>query len=148
MLQTSVKTFTELTTQELYAVLQLRCEVFVVEQECVYQDVDGKDQKALHVLGYKEGNLVAYSRIFAPGDYFTQASIGRVVVKASQRQYGYGQLIMKASIKAVADHYGKTTIHLSAQTYLKEFYNAMGFKESGEEYLEDGIPHVGMVREK
>ena len=147
MLQISVKNFKELTIQELYTVLQLRSEVFVVEQNCIYQDIDGKDQKALHVLGYKKQVLVAYTRIFAPGAYFNEASIGRVVVKASERQYGYGKDIMKASIQAIADHYDSSAIHLSAQTYLKKFYNELGFLETGEEYLEDGIPHVGMVLE-
>ncbi|QCX01898.1 GNAT family N-acetyltransferase [Aggregatimonas sangjinii] len=148
MLRTIVKNFAQLTLQELYALLQLRSEVFVVEQDCVYQDLDGKDAKALHILGYKKDELVAYTRIFAPGDYFEEASIGRVVVKASARQYGYGKDIMKASITAINDHYGKTDIHLSAQTYLKKFYQELGFNETGDDYLEDGIPHIGMFRKK
>ena len=146
MLITSTKSFNELTTQELYDLLQLRSEVFVVEQDCVYQDVDGKDQKALHILGYKEEKLVAYTRVFKPGDYFTEASIGRVVVKQQERQYKYGYDIMNASIKAIATHYKEKVIKISAQTYLKRFYNNLGFFEVGEEYLEDGIPHVGMIR--
>jgi len=148
MLRTYIKKFSDIGTQELYSILQLRSEVFVVEQDCVYQDLDGKDQKALHVLGYKEDSLVAYTRIFTAGDYFAEASIGRVVVKSTERQYGYGKDIMKASISAVAEHYNETTIRLSAQTYLKDFYNELGFLETGEEYLEDGIPHLGMLRKK
>lgn len=146
MLITQVKTFQELNIKELYDLLQLRSEVFVVEQDCVYQDVDGKDQKALHVLGYKDEKLVAYTRLFKPGDYFNEASIGRVVVKENERQFKYGYTIMKASIKAIKDNYNKSLIRISAQTYLKRFYNNLEFKEVGEEYLEDGIPHIAMLK--
>ena len=146
MLQIIVKSFSELTLQQLYAILQLRSEVFVVEQDCVYQDLDSKDQKALHVLGYQNNVLVAYTRVFKSGDYFKEASIGRVLVISTQRRYGYGKDVMKASITAVVDHFNTTTIHVSAQTYLKKFYNELGFRETGEEYLEDGIPHMRMVR--
>ncbi|WP_274474973.1 GNAT family N-acetyltransferase [Mangrovimonas aestuarii] len=141
-----IKPFNELNTSELYDLLQLRSEVFVVEQDCVYQDVDGKDQKALHILGYKNRNLVSYTRIFSSGDYFEQASIGRVVVKERERKYGYGYEIMKASIKAVENYFNTTQITISAQCYLKTFYNNLGFKEVGESYLEDGIPHIRMVK--
>lgn len=145
-MKTKVKSFNELSTSELYDLLQLRSEVFVVEQDCVYQDLDGKDQKALHVLGYKNDRLIAYTRVFKPGDYFNNASIGRVVVSKDQRMNNYGELIMKASIKAVEEHYDATEIKLSAQTYLKRFYNELGFQEVGSEYLEDGIPHVAMIK--
>ncbi|WP_431157087.1 GNAT family N-acetyltransferase [Winogradskyella poriferorum] len=146
MLKTEVLSFEELNTQQLYDLLQLRSEVFVVEQDCVYQDIDGKDQKALHVLGYSNHELVAYTRIFKPGDYFNEASIGRVVVKASYRQHKYGYDIMNASIEAVIKNYKTSEIRISAQTYLKSFYNNLGFVEVGEEYLEDGIPHINMLR--
>lgn len=146
MIEIKVKSFEALNTIELYDILQLRSEVFVVEQDCVYQDIDGKDQKALHILGYKDENLVAYTRLFKPGDYFEEASIGRVVVKANARQHKYGYDIMNASIKAVEDYFNQTTIRISAQTYLKQFYNNLEFKELGEEYLEDGIPHINMIR--
>ncbi len=145
MLEIKSKSFTDLNTTELYDLLQLRSEVFVVEQDCVYQDIDGKDQKALHILGYLGKDLVAYTRIFKPGDYFDEASIGRVVVKENQRQYKYGYDIMKASIDTVKEHYNEDKIRISAQTYLKTFYNNLNFKEVGEEYLEDGIPHINMV---
>ena len=148
MLDIITKNFQELTTQELYDLLQLRSEVFVVEQDCVYQDVDGKDQKALHILGFKEKKLVAYTRLFKPGDYFENASIGRVVVALKERQHKYGYDIMIASITAIKNKYNETKIHISAQCYLKRFYNNLGFIEIGEEYLEDGIPHIGMVYEK
>ena len=146
MLKTKIKTFKELTTQELYDVLQIRAEIFVVEQDCVYQDLDGKDQKALHVLGYKSGKIVAYTRVFKPGDYFKEASIGRVVVKENERQHKYGYAIMKASIEAIKNHYNETAIRISAQTYLRRFYGNLEFKEVGEEYLEDGIPHIHMIK--
>ena len=146
MLDITVKTFEELSTKQLYKLLQLRSEVFVVEQDCVYQDIDGKDQKALHVLGYKSNELVAYARIFKPGDYFKEASIGRVVVKKKYRTHKYGYNIMKASIDAINKYYNKLEIRISAQTYLKRFYNNLDFREVGEEYLEDGIPHINMLK--
>jgi ElaA protein len=146
MLKINNKTFNELSTQELYDMLQLRAEVFVVEQDCVYQDVDGKDQKAWHILGYKDNKLVAYTRVFKPGDYFKEASIGRVVVVKNQRQHKYGYDIMEASIKAIKETFNKSTIKISAQCYLKTFYNNLGFYEVGEEYLEDGIPHMAMIK--
>ena len=141
-----IKTFEELTKAELYAILTLRCEVFVVEQECAYQDLDYKDQKAIHVLGKKEGKVVAYTRMFKPGDYFNNTSIGRVVVAQDARQYGYGKDIMIASLKEIEENFPKGTIELSAQTYLTKFYRDLGFVEQGEGYLEDGIPHVRMAK--
>ncbi|MDB9960494.1 GNAT family N-acetyltransferase [Oceanihabitans sp.] len=146
MLQIKIKLFNALTTQELYDLLQLRSEVFVVEQDCVYQDVDGKDQKALHVLGYKGEKLIAYTRVFKPGLYFKEASIGRVVVVENERQFKYGYSIMEASIEAIKEHYNETTIKISAQTYLKKFYTNLGFSIVGEEYLEDDIPHIAMIK--
>lgn len=146
MITISTKTFKQLTIDELYAILQLRSEVFVVEQDCVYQDIDYKDQKALHVLGFKNKKLVAYTRLFKPGDYFDKASIGRVIVVESERKHRYGYDVMEASIKAINDYYEETQIKISAQVYLKNFYNNLGFNAVGEEYLEDGIPHIGMVK--
>ncbi len=141
-----VKTFSELDSNELYEILQLRSEVFVVEQDCVYQDIDGKDQKALHIIGKKEGKVIAYTRCFDAGDYFKEASIGRVVVEASQRKFKYGHDIMKASIEAIKNTYKTDTIKLSAQVYLTKFYESHGFQQVGEGYLEDGIPHIAMVK--
>ena len=142
----TVKEFKALTLEELYGILQLRSEVFVVEQDCVYQDLDGKDQKALHVVGLKNNKVIAYARLFKPGDYFKEASIGRVVVSPSTRKEGYGVEIMRASIQAVKEQYNETTMRISAQKYLLKFYNSLGFVQEGEEYLEDGIPHVAMVK--
>ena len=146
MLQVFTKKFSELTTKELYGLLQLRSEVFVVEQDCVYQDVDFKDQKALHVLGYKNEKLVAYTRIFKPGDYFELASVGRVVVAENERKFSYGHDIMKASIRSISKFFKTQKIKISAQTYLKKFYESHGFQKIGGEYLEDGIPHIAMLK--
>ena len=146
MLTWKTISFTDFTVKQLYEVLQLRSEVFVVEQDCVYQDIDFKDQKALHVLGYKDEKLVAYTRIFKPGDYFKEASIGRVVVKQNERKYGYGHDLMKESIKVIETHLETNTIHISAQTYLGKFYNTHGFIQTGDGYLEDGIPHIKMIK--
>ncbi|NNE30844.1 MAG: GNAT family N-acetyltransferase [Winogradskyella sp.] len=146
MLNVKVKSFEELSLKELYDLLQLRSEIFVVEQNCVYQDIDGKDQKALHVLGYLGNKPVAYTRIFKPGEYFEEASIGRVLVKQKARKNKFGFIIMKASIDAIKKYYNEDKIRISAQTYLKRFYNGLNFSEVGKEYLEDGIPHINMVR--
>ena len=109
MLNIQVKIYDELSINELYGLLQLRSEVFVVEQDCVYQDIDDKDQKAIHVLGFKNNKIVAYTRIFKPGDYFKEASIGRVVVSEKERKFKYGYDIMEASIKAILEFYNETT---------------------------------------
>ncbi len=147
MLEIKVKTFQQLTTQELYDLLQLRSEIFVVEQDCVYQDIDGKDQKSLHVIGFKSNKIVAYTRVFKSGDYFNYASIGRVAVVKNERQYKYGYDIMKASIEAIKNHFNETKIKISAQVYLKKFYINLGFKVIGDEYLEDDIPHIAMIKD-
>ena len=143
----AIKKFKDLSPLELYEILQLRSEVFVVEQDCVYQDIDGNDQKALHIIGTVENKIIAYTRCFRPGDYFKEASIGRVVVKESQRKFKRGNQIMNNSIKAINDHYKTKIIKISAQCYLNKFYTNLQFKSIGEKYLEDGIPHVTMVRE-
>jgi len=145
-MEVSVKTFNELTTEELYQILRLRSEVFVVEQDCVYQDVDNKDQKALHVLGIKNNEVVAYTRVFEPGDYFDNVSIGRVVVSQDQRKYGLGKQIMQSSLAAIDQRFPDKPIEISAQSYLLKFYTELGFNAFGEEYLEDGIPHRRMLK--
>ena len=145
-MELKIVTFEELSIHELYKVLQLRSEVFVVEQDCVYQDIDGKDQKALHVLGFEGEILVAYTRIFAPGIYFEAAAIGRVIVKEGYRRKNYGHVILEASITSIEDRFKSNKIKLSAQTYLIKFYESHGFNQIGEGYLEDGIPHIAMVK--
>ncbi|PQB05452.1 GNAT family N-acetyltransferase [Aureitalea marina] len=141
-----IKKYQELSTDELYALLRLRSEVFVVEQDCVYQDIDNKDQNALHIMGWQGDELAAYTRCFGPGFYFDQPAIGRVVVQEDYRGQGLANAIMRVSINALQTSYGLTDIKLSAQTYLLQFYRDLGFETVGEEYLEDGIPHMAMIR--
>lgn len=141
-----IKTFNELTTEELYQILLLRSEVFVVEQDCVYQDLDNKDQKAIHILGIKEANLIGYSRVFNSGDYFELPSIGRILIKEDQRKYKYGFKLVQESISYIEKNFTEQSILISAQKYLTKFYNSLGFIQQGEEYLEDGIPHIQMIR--
>ncbi|MDT0642705.1 GNAT family N-acetyltransferase [Zunongwangia sp. F363] len=145
-MEIEIKEFPDLNLEELYEILQLRSEIFVVEQDCVYQDIDGKDQKALHILGKKEGKIVAYTRCFDNGFYFEEAAIGRVLVKMEERKYGYGHKIMQASIAAIKERFKTENIKLSAQQYLIKFYESHGFSTTGEGYLEDGIPHIAMVK--
>ena len=145
-MEVTFKTFSELTTKELYQILQLRSEVFVVEQNCVYQDIDGKDEKAIHIIGVVQNKIVAYTRCFKPGEYFKEASIGRVVVKKTERKLKRGNQIMIYSIKAIETLYQTKTIKISAQSHLKFFYNNFGFYSVGNEYLEDGIPHIEMIK--
>jgi len=146
MVEFSVKTFNEITASEMYQMLRLRSEVFVVEQDCVYQDIDNKDQKAFHVFGFKNQELIAYSRIFDSGDYFNLPSIGRIVVKEEERQFKYGYELVDKSIQYILKNFTEKSILISAQTYLLKFYNSLGFIQQGEEYLEDGIPHIKMLR--
>ena len=141
-----IKRFNELSTQELYTVLQLRAEVFVVEQDCVYQDLDNKDLDAYHVLGVLDTKIVAYARIFKPGDYFLESSIGRIVVKKEFRKFQYGYKLVVNSIQFIENNLQQNTILISAQSYLTKFYNSLGFTQVGEEYLEDGIPHIKMLK--
>ena len=143
-----VKTFEELTTTELYALLRLRSEIFVVEQECVFLDMDNADQQAVHVMGYDaEQELVAYTRLFRPGIKYDMASIGRVVTSKKARGTGVGRELMEQSIAALEARFGKGPIKIGAQQYLQKFYTSLGFVQSSEMYLEDNIPHIEMIRE-
>lgn len=146
MLLISTKKFSELTTLQLHDLLQLRSKVFVLEQGCVYQDIDGNDQKAIHIIGVENNKIVAYARIFKAGDYFDKASIGRVVVDKNYRKKQYGHQIFKKSIEAVYQYFKETTIKISAQTYLIPFYESHGFNCIGQEYLEDNLPHIKMIK--
>ncbi|NDW08078.1 GNAT family N-acetyltransferase [Dysgonomonas sp. 520] len=139
--------FNKLDCKSLYQILRLRSEVFVVEQACVYQDVDGKDVKALHVLGYAGEELVAYCRLFRAGDYFDEPAIGRVVVSAAHRRFGYGHQLMDKAIEKLFHWAGESEIVISAQLYLKRFYEAHDFEQISDIYPEDGIPHIRMRRE-
>jgi ElaA protein len=140
------KSFDELTTTELYGILRLRTEIFVVEQDCVYQDIDNKDQKAHHIFAVDQNEIVAYARIFKAGDYFQEASIGRVIVSDKRRGKGLARSMMLQAIAYITEHFETKSIRISAQTYLEEFYAGLGFKAVGMSYLEDGLPHIGMVR--
>ncbi|MFB6455447.1 GNAT family N-acetyltransferase [Chitinophaga sp. Hz27] len=142
-----IKKFDELNTTELYAILHLRSEIFVVEQNCPYQDMDYSDQKALHLMGYDEqGRLAAYTRLFDKGIKFTEASIGRVITASFARGKGTGRALMEESIRQVYEHFGMQPIRIGAQQYLEKFYGSLGFKTVSEMYLEDNIPHVEMLK--
>ena len=143
-LKWKIKPFEALSVAELYSVLQLRSEVFVVEQNCVYQDVDGKDAKALHLFGEYEDEIVAYARLFKPNDYFENASIGRVVVSQKYRDKKWGYDLMQQAIKAIQENYNETKITISAQLYLQKFYESLGFVKTSDVYLEDDIEHIEM----
>lgn len=142
-------TFQELQLEELYAFMALRQEVFVVEQDCPYLDADGKDQLGWHVMLFDEkGQLGAYNRLLPPGvSYEKYSSIGRVVSSEHVRGKGYGKAVMERSIQVIKELFPEAAIKISAQTYLLKFYNDLGFQEVGKEYLEDDIPHIGMIRE-
>jgi len=140
-----IKKFKELTVDETYNILKLRSEVFVVEQNCIYQDLDGKDELAIHLFYKKKNEIIAYTRIFKKGDYYKEnPSIGRVVVSKKERGKEIGKSIMKESILYIKNNYNNKSIELSAQKYLDKFYKELKFYSQGEDYLEDGIPHQRM----
>ncbi|MBV8255227.1 MAG: GNAT family N-acetyltransferase [Chitinophaga sp.] len=142
-----LKKFSELTTTELYALLHLRSEVFVVEQKCPYLDMDFSDQKALHLMGYDTRNrLAAYTRLFDKGIKFAEASIGRVVTAPFARGKGAGRELMEESLRQLYQQYGEQPVRIGAQQYLEKFYGSLGFKTVSDTYLEDGIPHVEMLK--
>jgi ElaA protein len=141
-----IKRFNELSTTELYSFMHLRSKVFVVEQNCVYQDLDNKDYKALHLLGEFEGKVVCYSRLFNAGDYFENASIGRVVIDPEYRNRKWGNDMMQEAIVAIEEYFNETKITISAQLYLQRFYENNGFVKTSEVYLEDDIEHIEMKR--
>ena len=142
-----IKSFEALSTNELYDIMKLRSTIFVVEQNCVYLDLDGKDKVALHLYGEFEGKIVAYSRLFKPGISFENASIGRVVVDANYRERKWGHDLMREAIAGIKTHFGESKITIGAQLYLKKFYESHGFVQTSEMYLEDDIPHIEMKRE-
>jgi ElaA protein len=142
------KYFDELLPAELYAVMQLRNEVFVVEQNCVYQDADGKDTGSYHLMGWDGSILVACTRILPPGLAYAEASIGRVVTSPKYRGTGAGRQLMEQSIRRTMEQFGVTTIKIGAQLYLEKFYNSLGFVQCGPGYLEDDIPHIPMLLQK
>ena len=144
-LQWTVKKFEELTVHELYKIMQLRMEVFIVEQQCTFLDADDNDQKAWHLCAWNEEKLVAYTRLFAPGIIYREAAIGRVVNAAAERGTGIGKALMERSILAVYQLFGRVPIKIGAQLYLKKFYESFGFLQDSDIYLEDKIEHIKMI---
>lgn len=140
-----LKPFERLRAKELYQILLLRSKVFVVEQKCIYLDMDNKDQKAFHLMGWYHNLLVAYSRLFAPGDYFREGAMGRIISAPEVRGQGIGKSLMQESIEIAHRMYGDGPIRIAAQCYLEEFYHSFGFQSEGKQFLEDGIPHIEMV---
>ena len=141
------KKFGELTAEELYAILRLRSEVFVVEQNCVFLDMDNKDQYCDHLAGWQGDKLVGYARIVPAGISYSESSIGRVVSSPSTRKTGMGKKLMKESIEQIRNLFHTDTIRIGAQLYLQKFYESFGFTRDGEIYLEDNIPHILMLKE-
>jgi ElaA protein len=139
------KTFSELTTAELYELLRIRSDVFVVEQDCVYQDMDYDDQPAIHLWLTEDERTVALCRVCPAGTHMDEVSIGRVITTV--RGKGYGKQIMLAAIEAAGEHFGATRIDLEAQEYAKGFYEKAGFRQSSDPFILDGIPHIRMTLE-
>lgn len=147
MIRFITKTFDKLSSHELYSILQLRSQVFVVEQNCIYLDADGKDSQCLHVLGYEneeQSALAAYARLVPAGFFYDEPAIGRVVTSPAHRRAGYGRQLMYYCMSETQHHFHTTTIVVSAQHYLEGFYKSLGFETIGSMYLEDGIPHIKM----
>jgi len=141
----SCKQFKELSNEELYQIFRLRISVFVVEQNCPYQDADGKDLKSLHVMGKQNDELIAYTRIVPPGVSYKEVSIGRVVTSGEARRTGVGKTLMKNTMGYIENNFGNVPIRIGAQLYLQKFYESFGFVREGDEYMEDGIPHIIML---
>ena len=137
------KAFSELTTAELYELLRIRSEVFVVEQDCVYQDLDNDDQPAIHLWLEEDGRIVALCRVCPAGTHMDEVSIGRVITTV--RGKGYGKQMMLAGSEAAREHFGAKRIEIEAQEYAKAFYEQVGFRQSSEPFILDGIPHIRMM---
>jgi ElaA protein len=142
----NLKKFDELSPHELYAILQLRNEVFAVEQNCVYADMDNKDQPSWHLMGFQNEKLIAYTRIIPPGIVYPEPSVGRVVTSPAARKTGVGKILMNKSVEVTYKLYGKTPIKISAQHYLLKFYTDLGFIQTSDIYPEDGIEHIEMMK--
>ena len=141
-----IKPFSQLSTEELYQILKIRQEVFIVEQTCYYLDADGYDQQAVHIWAEKEGEILAYSRVFEPGIKYKEASIGRVLTNPNYRKNKLGKILIRFSINTIEARFRTQSIRISAQDYLLHFYSEFGFQDTGKKYLEDDIPHTEMVR--
>ncbi|MGX7328743.1 GNAT family N-acetyltransferase [Enterococcus bulliens] len=143
-----IKSFSTLTPKELYSIMQLRQEVFVIEQACIYQDADGWDEQALHLFCLDGQQICAYSRLFLAGVKYPQASIGRVVVATSHRKTGLGRILFAEGVRYLTKEYQQQTIYLQAQAYLESFYASFGFQTISKPYLEDDILHVDMLKQE
>ena len=143
------KTFEELSSEELYQIIRLRVDVFVVEQECAYHELDNKDQIAFHLFAVSDDTgdtIAAYSRIFKEGDYHNEAAIGRIVVHPNFRNQKLGYQLVAKSLAFIERTFQSSRIKISAQSHLKRFYESFGFKQIGDDYLEDGIQHIDMLK--
>lgn len=138
------KKWEQLTKNEVHEIFALRSSVFIVEQKCVYQDIDNNDKKAIHVYGTFKNKIIAYSRLFKEGDYFKEVSFGRAIIKKTHRGKGLGDQLIKESLAVIDINWPNKKIKISAQAHLSVFYQKHGFITKGKEYLEDGIPHVSM----
>lgn len=144
----NLKKFNDLSLEEFHDIIQLRINIFVVEQDCPYPELDDKDQIAYHFFGTTDGGkIIAYTRLFAPGDYYEEAAIGRVVVHKDFRKDGIGFELMKGSVESLINLFQVKRIKIGAQTYLQKFYESLGFVSTGHHYMEDGIPHMYMIKE-
>ncbi|AEV33242.1 putative acyltransferase [Owenweeksia hongkongensis DSM 17368] len=144
---TEAKKFEELSGSQLYELMKLRVDIFVVEQECAYEELDNFDQVATHILGYSQNELVAYARVLPPDTVYTQSSIGRVAVKKEARNMGFGRILFKAALEEAQRLYSGQEIKIQAQIYLEEFYSSFDFKTISEPYPDWGIWHVDMILE-
>lgn len=144
----SLKHFDELITSELYHILDLRNRIFVMEQNCVYADTDGKDLQSHHLAGYLNNTLICYARLLPPGLSYPEPSIGRVVCESAYRRKGVGRMLMQKAVITVFELWNAKYIKISAQSYLIDFYESIGFQALGDPYLEDGISHREMIFEK
>lgn len=141
------KAFNDLSANEVYTILCVRQEVFVLEQECLYLDADGKDRNSFHLMGFDGDDLVAYARIVEPGISYEEVSIGRILSSEKARGTGAGLELMEQALSRIESIYGKVPVRISAQSYLLKFYQKFGFQSTGKEYLEDEIPHTEMLRQ-
>jgi ElaA protein len=146
MISWIAKPLIDLTVSELYKILRLRAEVFIVEQNCPYLDPDGKDFSSIHLMGWQQDHLAAYSRLVLPGVSYPEISIGRVVTSPLNRGSGLGKELISQSINFIEKEYGRQPIRIGAQLYLKSFYGSFGFSADSDVYLEDGIEHIIMLR--
>ena len=138
--------FDQLSPDVLYAALQLRSAVFVVEQQCLFPDMDGNDRQAIHLMGWRDKGLVAYARCFAPGVQFAESSIGRIATRLDARGGGLGHQLVTRSLALIRTNWGPQPVRIGAQARLKFFYHQHGFVDTGIDYVEDGIDHVEMLK--